>query len=422
MPRIEIFRLFVPFTSIMLISNYAYSSPWIEASDPFLRSSMVALSDGAVLNGVTSTFPLRWSSAAGDKSFVDISSGLNVEFSHFNYALQTAKLNRGNRRFALSGGNKELDNGWFADIKRDKWAVEASYEYLANSYAYRLNSSYYLEHANDQEFSFKDSYIALNAGRALLDISMLPRWWGHGWNHSLILATSGNDLDAGLNWIGDNHFLGVWSVNIVTSKLEDLDYEYRTSMRYAGKLNSWLELGFTQHYWFEANTNYVAKNQKQSAVDVKLTLPKVYNVQHGLYAEVASAQKENSLGAYLIGWSGHKPIFNSSFRVAVEYQSMTSKERKLIVDEGIDNYLQASYLNESSWSLSSYLQLVNDHQVSAIVSTQKLLNDKNDRQRQYQLAYQLPAFQGRIKLSADYINKDTNDSEMVFGSRYEFRF
>ncbi|NOJ24031.1 hypothetical protein [Vibrio coralliilyticus] len=422
MPRIERLRLSIPITSILLISNYAYSSPWIEASDPFLRSSMVALSDGAVLNGVTSTFPLRWSSVAGDGyTRGDTSDYLDAEFAHFNYALQTAKLNRGNRRFAMSGGNKTLDNDWFADVERDKWAVEASYEHLANSYAFRLNSSY-LEHANDPELSFRDSYIALNAGRALLDISMLPRWWGHGWNHSLILATSGNDLDAGLSWIGDNHFLGVWSLNIVTSKLEDLDYAYRTSMRYASKPNSWLELGLTQHYWFEANTNYVAKNQKQSAVDVKLTLPKVYSVQHGLYAEVASAQKKNSLGAYLIGWSGHKAIFNSSFRVAVEYQSVASEERKLIVNEGIDNYLQSSYLNESSWSFSSYLQLVNDHQVSAIVLTQKLLNDKNDRQGQYQLAYQLPAFQGRIKLSADYINKDTNDSEMVFGSRYEFRF
>ena len=120
---------------------------------------------------------------------------------------------------------------------------------------------------------------------------MLPRWWGHGWNHSLILATSGNDLDAGLSWIGDNLFLGVWSLNIVMSKLEDLDYDYRTSMRYASKLNSWLELGLTQHYWFGANTNHVAKQQKQSAVDVKLILPKLHNVQHGLYAEVASAQK-----------------------------------------------------------------------------------------------------------------------------------
>lgn len=421
MPRIEQFKLSIPLTSILLVSCHAYSSPWIEANDPFLRSSMVALSDGTVLNGVTSTFPLRWSSVVGDESSVDSSSGLNTESSHFNYALQTARLNRGNRRFAVSGSSKTLDNDWFADVNRDKWTAEASYEHLANSYAFRLNSSY-LEHANDPELSFKHSYIALNAGRALLDVSMLPRWWGHGWNHSLILATSGNDLDVGLSWIGDNLFLGVWSLNVVTSKLEDLDYEYRTSMRYASKLNSWLELGLTQHYWFEANTNHVAKNQKQSAVDVKLTLPKVYSAQHGLYAEVASAQKENGLGAYLIGWSGHKAIFNSSFRVAVEYQSMASEERKLFVSEGIDNYLQSSYLNESSWSLSSYLQLANDHQVSAIVSTKTLLSDKNDRLEQYQLAYQLPAFQGRIKFSADYINRGINDSEMVFGSRYEFRF
>ncbi|WP_242704141.1 capsule assembly Wzi family protein [Vibrio coralliilyticus] len=421
MPRIERLRISISLTSILLISNNVYSSPWIEANDPFLRSTMVALSDEEILNGVTSTFPLRWSSVEGDKSFADTSNGLNTEFSHFNYALQTAKLNRGNRRFAMYGGNKTLANDWFGDIKRDKWAVEASYEHLAHSYAFRFNSSY-LEYSDDPELSFIDSYIALNAGRLLLDVSMLPRWWGHGWNHSLSLATSGKDLDAGLSWIGDNTVLGLWNLNIVTSKLEDLDYDYRASMRYSSKLNSWLELGLTQHYWFEANTNHVTKNQKQSAVDVKLTLPKVHNVQHGLYAEAASAQKNNGLGAYLIGWSGHKSVFNSSLRIVVEYQSLAEKESQLIVDNGISDYLQSSYLNKNSWSFSSYLQLANDHQISVIVSTKNLLNGKNDQQEQYQLSYQLPALQGRIKLSADYVSKDTSDSEMIFGSKYEFRF
>ncbi|MDA0119827.1 capsule assembly Wzi family protein [Vibrio sp. T11.5] len=421
MRRIDRLRVSISLTSIFLMNTYVYSSPWIEASDPFLRSSMLALSDGGVINGVTSTFPLRWSSIADGDHVIDTSGYLDAELGHFNYALQTAKLNRGNRRFAISGGNKDLDNGWFSDVDRDKWVMEASYEHLANSYAFRLSSSY-LDNASDQELSFKNTYIALNAGRTLFDVGMLPRWWGHGWNHSLILATSGSDLDAGLSWIGDNPFLGVWSLNIVTSKLEDLDYDYRTSLRYAGKLNSWLELGLTQHYWFDASQQQVSSHQKQTAVDVKFTLPSLHNVQHGLYAEVASAQKDHGLGAYLIGWSGHKPVFNNSLRVAVEYQSVTSEERKLIVSEEIDNYIQSSYLNDSSWSFSSYLQLANDHQVSATFVTKHLLDDKNNKQEQYQLAYQLPALQGRVSLSADYLNKDTRGSEMVFGSMYEFRF
>lgn len=421
MRRIDRLGISISFTSIFLMNTYVYSSPWIEANDPFLRSSMLALSDGGVLNGVTSTFPLRWSSIADGDHVIEPSGYLDAELGHLNYALQTAKLNRGNRRFAISGGNKDLNNGWFSDVDRDKWVMEASYEHLANSYAFRLNSSY-LDNASDQELSFKNSYIALNAGRTLFDVGMLPRWWGHGWNHSLILSTSGRDLDAALSWIGDNPFLGVWSLNIVTSKLEDLDYDYRTSLRYAGKLNSWLELGLTQHYWFEASQQQVSSHQQQTAVDVKLTLPQVNNVQHGLYAELASAQKDSGLGAYLIGWTGHRPVFGSSLRMSVEYQSLTSQESELIFSKKIDNYLQSSYLNESSLSLSSYLQLANDHQVSATFVSKHLLDDKNNKQEQYQLAYQLPALQGRVSLSADYLNKDTRESEMVFGSMYEFRF
>ncbi|WP_239876205.1 capsule assembly Wzi family protein [Vibrio sp. Isolate25] len=421
MPRIERLSLSIVLIPILLISSNSYSSPWIEANDPFLRSSMTALSDASKLSGVTSNFPLRWSSVAGSDALVTVNNHLGTELEHFKYALNTAKLNRGNRRFVMSGGNSELDNGWFSDVSRDKWTVEASYEHLTDSYAFRLNSSY-RENDESKETSFTDSYIALNAGHTLFDVGMLPRWWGHGWNHSLILTTSGKDLDAGLSWIGENPLLGVWNLNVVTSKLDKLDYDYRASLRYASKLNSWFELGLTQHYWFEANKQQALKNQKQVAVDVKLTLPEIYSVQHGLYTEMSSAQKDNGLGAYLVGWSGHKSIFDSSLRIVAEYQLMSSEESQSIISDGIDDYLQSSYLNKASWSLSSYLQLVNDHQISAIISTKKLLNDSNEKQEQYQLAYQLPALKGKIKLNIDYINRSTTDSETVFGSKYEFRF
>lgn len=74
------------------MNTYVYSSPWIEANDPFLRSSMLALSDGGVLNGVTSTFPLRWSSIADGDHVIEPSGYLDAELGHLNYAYRPPSL------------------------------------------------------------------------------------------------------------------------------------------------------------------------------------------------------------------------------------------------------------------------------------------------------------------------------------------
>ncbi|NPD10253.1 hypothetical protein HLM86_016090 [Vibrio ostreicida] len=404
---------------IVFCHTPSYASPWIEANDSFLRSSMLALSDGGLLSGPTSTFPLRWSLVTEQAGKSDAGK-LKNELAYFNYSLQSAKLNRGNRRFAVKGGGEESQNNWFSDVSRDEWAVEASYEHLSNSFAFRWNGRYQ-DRNNDQEFSFKESYLAFNAGKALVDISSLPKWWGHGWNHNLILSTSGEDLDVGLSWMGDTRVIGVWNVNINITQLDDLDYDYRTSFRYVSQLSSWLEFGLSNHYWFEANKSRAESSQSQAAVDARASLPQYLDIQHSVYTELASAQKQAGLGAYMIGWSGHRPIGGSSLRIAIEYQSIDADERYKIRESTLDNYLQSSYLLNKSWTISGYFQLKNDHKISIVVATQESLDAERKKQNKYQLSYQLPMLKGQVKLMAD-VTDDNNESETYLWSQYEFRF
>ncbi|MDH5882407.1 hypothetical protein [Vibrio aestuarianus] len=43
------------------ICRQAFASPWLEASDPFVRSDLTALSDSGAINSPTNHFPMLWS-------------------------------------------------------------------------------------------------------------------------------------------------------------------------------------------------------------------------------------------------------------------------------------------------------------------------------------------------------------------------
>ena len=396
-------------------------SPWVETEDPYLRSTLMSLTDAGVLNGPANIYPLRWS-LINDVSF-DPTSSLSTELAQFMYSMRSAQLNRGNKRVSLSGGSESISNVWFGDVKREKWAVESSYQYMANSYAFRLNTSY-VENNGDPKVSWHDSYFAFNAGRVLFDISTTSKWWGQGWNHNLILASTGDDLDSSLSWMADSHSFGVWSVNAMFSKLDKKDYEYRASVRLVNRLFHGLEWGLSQHYWFDSKTDKPQSAPKQTGFDWRIVMPDLLDTQHVFYGELASSQRSGSgwIGASMVGWSIYKPIGRNSVRVVVERQVMDDEEQQSLELMGLGDYLSSSYLLTDSWSISSYIQLDNDHRASITAAKETSIGKQSADENKYQLSYQIPVFDGMLTWTADYISLKNQDSKWYVWSSYEFRF
>lgn len=260
----------------------------------------MSLTDASVLNGPANIYPLRWS-LINDVSF-DPNGSLSTELAQFMYAMKSAQLNRGNKRVLLSGGSGSISNVWFGGVQREKWAVESSYQYMANSYAFRLNTSY-VENNGEPKVSWHDSYFAFNTGRVLFDISTTSKWWGQGWNHNLILASTGDDIDSSLSWMADSHSFGVWSVNAMFSKLDKKDYKYRASARLVNRLLHGFEWGLSQHYWFDSTTDKTKNAPKQTGFDWRIVMPDVLNTQNVVYGELASSQRSGSgwIGASMVG-------------------------------------------------------------------------------------------------------------------------
>lgn len=405
------------------------ASPWLEANDAFLRSSLLLLSDSGQLASPVNHYPMRWSMFADDLTYISASDyELSVANRELTYALNSAKLNRGNRLFKLLNASNAASPNGFGQFNEDEKGLYSSFEYLTNSYSYRLSAAY-SEYQDDTEINWNDSYLAFNAGAWLWTIGNLDRWWGQGWQHNLILGSYAKAApDMSVGYIGQNSVLGVWSIETLLAQPSKSAVDYHSATRMVAKPFKYLEYGVTYQTWFNdlLSNNRSVDSDEQLAVDAKLTLPSLARFYHSVYAEAASTSDITEQGALLLGWTGAFPLGESTMRIVLEKQESTSAHDSTPWATGqypsmTDGVANTTYLLDSSSSVAVYLQLSNDHNVG--VSYQKSTQD-DERTNLSQLTYRFPALAGMVHLGASYEKSEgaSSDNQTTIWSGYEFRF
>ena len=409
------------------LPSLAVSSPWLEANDPFVRSSLVLLSDAGQLSSPVNHYPLRWSMPGDDFSHVQQESSIVREANlQLLYRLNSAKLNRGNRSFKALYGSETSSAASFGQFNEDKRGLYSSVEQLNNSFSYRVSANY-SEYQNDTSFNLDDSYLALNSGSWLYSIGNIDRWWGQGWQHNLILGSYAKAApDVSVSYIGHTPGLGVWSIESLIATPSGSDYDYHSATRFVSKPLSLFEYGLTYQRWFSGLIDGSSSDQSddQLAVDAKLTLPSIASFYHSMYVEAASTATLSELGAMLIGWTGSFPIGPHTARIVLESQQTTDEHDTTPWSGGAypsmtDNVANTSYLLDDSTSAALYLQLHNDHQIGLIYQNATQDNSETKTQR---VTYRLPALAGMVRFGADIEQQNNQDKQTNLWVGYEFRF
>ena len=407
---------------LLCLPSVAFSSPWLEANDPFLRSSLVLLSDAGQLSAPVGNFPLRWSQLGDDLTYAEQNSDMvTMANQELLYTLNSARLNRGNSLFKVLNGTEASAASGFGQFNEDEKGLYTSVEQLGNHVSYRLGVAY-SEYQNDTEFTLDNSYVAVSGGAWLWSLGNVDRWWGQGWQHNLILGSYAKAApDASVSYVGQNAGLGVWSVESVLAQPRDSDYDYHSATRFVSKPFRLFEYGVTYQTWF---SDVDASNDEQLAWDAKVTLPPIAHVYHSLYAEAASTADITELGAWLVGWTGGFPIGQNTARVVLESQQSTAAHDTILWKSGTypsktDDVANTSYLLDNGVSIAFYVQFQNDHQLG--VSQQQAKQD-NETTNTTQLTYSLPALAGMVRLGAAYEKAENSDNQTSLWAGYEFRF
>lgn len=187
-----------------LASNFANAAPWVSAGDVAARHNLQKQADSGQLNHTVTTWPVMKDSvgmhrAAGPEYRVSVAGSTENEFiTGYN----SSPSEQGQISLAA-----KYDGGW--------WAAGISPTAVASP-------------SDDDSFRLDQSYLTLFAGNWVLGAGAVDRWWGPGWQNSLIL--SNNARPAPGLWLNRNQsepfetpllsWIGPWQLTAMVSQLE----------------------------------------------------------------------------------------------------------------------------------------------------------------------------------------------------------
>jgi len=202
------------------------------AGDMLLRHDVRLLADYGVIRGTTSSWPLAWGPVLGDLGDADL-AGLPQSVAD---AAQRVR-----RRAAWETRINELtfdakagiaDNGTrirtFQNTPRGKAEISAGLNWTGARIAADLNVQAVESDSDSDEFRADESYLGIALGNWTVGASTQSRWWGPGWDGSIILSNNARPIPSlVIDRISTDAFesewlswLGPWDLTVMFGELE----------------------------------------------------------------------------------------------------------------------------------------------------------------------------------------------------------
>lgn len=216
--------------AVLLLATTATAAPWIEPGDLRLRHSLQQLSDNRALRTPLTTWPIMWSG---------VSEGLaqaKTPAAAGSQALAYVQFERGYQAtpglragFEVNAARSVNMLRGFAEQPREELQVGLDFDWVGDRFAVGLAYSAVEDPQDDKKERLDGSYIAVNVGNWVLGAGAIDRWWGPGWQSSLILSANARPIPSvwlnrkiplapewrWLSWVGP------WQLTLLAGQLEE---------------------------------------------------------------------------------------------------------------------------------------------------------------------------------------------------------
>ncbi|MEC9376017.1 MAG: capsule assembly Wzi family protein [Pseudomonadota bacterium] len=189
-------RIIGKFLVLSFVFSSAQAGPWVDQGSMGLRHDIQILADANLIEGPITTWPLSWS---------DLSRNLEDSKNLNSYELKALKrvrlaANRSMRteriklhsRIAVVENPVEIRN--FANTPRGDSEIGIGATWTGNRFAYKAQGTWVEDAIDGKEWRADGSYAGVALGNWMLAISMQDRWWGPGWQGSLILSNNARPI------------------------------------------------------------------------------------------------------------------------------------------------------------------------------------------------------------------------------------
>ena len=183
---------------VLSVAKNAHSGPWIDPGDERIRHHLTVLSDAGLLQAPITTWPVMWGAVASDlaeahRAELTGSVRWSLDYVRFSYKQAKRPAHFGVRL----GARSDIDPfQQFSSDQRDETELQAELDWIGKRFAARMVGTWVKEPFDGEEFLYDGSYFASLIGNWSASVGAVDRWWGPGWQNSLILSSSARPIDA----------------------------------------------------------------------------------------------------------------------------------------------------------------------------------------------------------------------------------
>ena len=208
------------------------AGPWLAPGDLAQRHDVQLLADAGVIRGPVTTWPLSWGDISRDVIDADPAGLSSAELAalarmreHARRAMRIDDLQL-DARLAVAEDPRPLRT--FEATPRESAEIESGLEWTGERFAWNLQAQKVAGPEDGRNIRLDGSYAGVVLGNVMFSAGAMERWWGPGWEGSLILSSNARPIPAfsiernfsdpfetkWLSWIGP------WSASLVYGQLE----------------------------------------------------------------------------------------------------------------------------------------------------------------------------------------------------------
>jgi hypothetical protein len=177
------------------------AGPTIAAGDLALRHDIQRLADAGVIKGPVSTWPLAWGPIAADIRVFDKEIELPADVLQSLSRLRArADWEMRNNELRLRASASVAEDSTrirsFQDTPRESAEIGGGMSWIGEGLSISLNGQIVDSPADGENLRADGSEVAVALGNFVISANTLDRWWGPGWDGSLILSNNARPIPA----------------------------------------------------------------------------------------------------------------------------------------------------------------------------------------------------------------------------------
>ncbi|MDV3503078.1 capsule assembly Wzi family protein [Marinobacter sp. M-5] len=208
-----------------------HAAPWLEPGDVRARHALQKLADRGHFDRTTSTWPIMWSSVAKDiNPSVTTDAAATAGAMAYLRSEQREQFQDGGRaELTLAGSSEQPLVQGFGSGRQEEGQVRLDLQWQGAHWAVGLSPSVVANPTDDEPYRYDGSYLAGTLGNWVLGAGAIDRWWGPGWQSSLILSNNARpvpaiwinrkrDLAPATPWLS---WIGPWNLTVFGGEFQD---------------------------------------------------------------------------------------------------------------------------------------------------------------------------------------------------------